>query len=581
METWFVDKTLLIAAIVEVLLPPSIPTKLGQRDPLMITAPRKFGKTTNLEMLVCFFSGIVAREKFEKLKIGKNDPAMKWWGKLNTVYVTFGHFSGSIRSEEDCWKACRSIIHAAFQNFDKIADNLSEKNVGAFKEWISEKLYLNKTKEEVGNGLRFLIECVREYDKERNVILLVDEFDRICASACWLTKKEELEQVIKFYCDLVGEAVRHESQCVAVLSGVTSIHCKGLSASLNNINWRRFLEDKQFSKFYGVTEEEFFEVMERPKISARVSNLSAEALKWYNGYEAFGIKILNTFSFRKFIENAKIKSYWRESSSADSLDRSNFQSKELRSKIMDLINDQSISMNLKPLLKAIDFDSLKDKTKKLADTDVILNLLLQQGYMTIIGDRECNPVKIKAPNSEVKEEFNELLSEYYVEIYKFNPEKMRQCCNCFLRMDMQNEVSCQENLECFKKIVNELFSAVNLSEINEAWFESFIFQLFFQNFQIQEQTKVPGTSARNDKRYWKQLDMCILGEGRCFLFEFTVKYSAEHALKKILSKKYYNRVLQTKSPFLLIGIDVGEVEETVDVSINFLFNRTSGRGTKI
>lgn len=180
-------------------------------------------------------------------------------------------------------------------------------------------------------------------------------------------------------------------------------------------------------------------------------------------------------------------SYWRESSSADSLDKNTYRPKEIRDIIIDLINDRESTMNLKPMLKAIDFDSLKNETQKLLDNDVILNLLLQQGYITVIGDRTCgDPVEIKAPNYEVKAESNELLREYYAEVCRFDRKKMRECRDCFLNMDME-EASCEENLKRVEKIMNELFSAVNLSEINESWFKSFIFQLFFQNFRIQEQ----------------------------------------------------------------------------------------------
>ncbi|XP_065203315.1 uncharacterized protein in vnfD 5'region-like [Planococcus citri] len=579
-ETWFVDKTMLIATVAKLLLPSSTSSKLEQRDPLMITAPSKFGKTTNLEMLLCFFSGIVSRETFEKLKIGKTS-AMQWWGQLNPIYVAFGNFSDSItiRSEEDCWKACRSIVHTAFKNFDHIVDHLSKSKVSAFKKWLDEDLYLNKTIQEVGNGLRFLVQCVHEYDRERHVLLLIDEFDRIYTSACWFTTSEELKHIIRFCCDLVGQVVKHKALCVAVLSGVTAVH---LSDSLNNVNWRRFLEEENFSTFYGITEKEFSDVMKRPKISAKVRASSAEALQWYNGYEAFGTKILNPFSVRKFIEKEKIAPYWRESSSADSLDRNIFRPKEIRNTIIDLIHDRATTIYyLKPMLKATDFDSLENETQKLLRTDVILNLLLQQGYITIIGERRCTTVKIKAPNIEVKEELNELLRQYYVEICRFDPEKMGECRDCFSNMDMEKKTSCEENLKRIKTILNELFSAVDLSEIDEFWFKSFLFQLFFQNFRIQEQEKVPGTSVKNDRRFWKQLDMCISAEDRWFVFEFTKTHSAKKALNKISKKKYFNAALHSKSRYLLIGIAVGKVEETIDVSINYLFNTTLGKGTMI
>ena len=188
----------------------------------MITAPRRFGKTTNLDMLLSFFSGLMDNEIFMKLKIGEST-SMKWWGKFNVVYVTFGHFAGDICSKEDCVKACQSILHAAFQHFDYIESALPESDVTAFNEWLDEKLYLKKTDTEVGNGLRFSVDCVAKYDSNKHVLLLVDKFDRICSSAFWKMDENTLDVVMKFYCDMVGNAVKHEPKCVAVLTGVTAV----------------------------------------------------------------------------------------------------------------------------------------------------------------------------------------------------------------------------------------------------------------------------------------------------------------------------------------------------------------------
>ena len=89
------------------------------------------------------------------LKI-KDSTAMEWRGKFNVIYVTFGHFYGNIRSEEDCINACRTILHAAFRNFRYITSFLPEGDVIAFNKWCNEDSYLLKTKPEVGNGLKFL-----------------------------------------------------------------------------------------------------------------------------------------------------------------------------------------------------------------------------------------------------------------------------------------------------------------------------------------------------------------------------------------------------------------------------------------
>ena len=259
----FVDKTFMIRLIFDLLLRKPNTSKssssvtvfgsqLAKNDPILLTAPRRFGKTTNIDMLKCFFGGFVAKEIFRDLKIGKYEEAMKCWNKFHVVYVTFGHCCGVIESYRDGVNACRSILHKTFTNFNYIKSTLSKTNIVAFNDWVDEKKYLNKEDLEIGTGLEFLVRCVVEYsNNEKPILLLIDEFDRICSKAMFNTKNADtLNKIITFYCDMVGEAIKHESSCLTVLTGVAAITCKGLSGT-NNIDYINSLNMKHLWKFTG------------------------------------------------------------------------------------------------------------------------------------------------------------------------------------------------------------------------------------------------------------------------------------------------------------------------------------------
>ena len=86
------------------------------------------------------------------------------------------------------------------------------------------------------------------------------------------------------------------SSYLVVLTGVAAITCKGLS-SLSNLHIIRFLENEKFSEFYGITKNEFENLMKSGKIAAKVCNQKNDAYAWYNGYDEKNHQILNTYVF--------------------------------------------------------------------------------------------------------------------------------------------------------------------------------------------------------------------------------------------------------------------------------------------
>ncbi|KAL6957670.1 hypothetical protein U1Q18_052204, partial [Sarracenia purpurea var. burkii] len=88
---YYVDKTMVIREIFGWFFKEDVPIQQARR-PLIIHAPRRFGKTTVLDLLECFFGGGLSREYFSKFSIGK-DPkaaeAFKWYDKFSVIYVNF------------------------------------------------------------------------------------------------------------------------------------------------------------------------------------------------------------------------------------------------------------------------------------------------------------------------------------------------------------------------------------------------------------------------------------------------------------------------------------------------------------
>lgn len=164
-EPYFVDKTLIIRSIMNLFT--SNLTTETKKSPLSIFTPRRFGKTAILDLLECFFGGMLLKEKFFNLKI----EAFDWYDKFTVVYITFGNCLDVIQNREDYVTSCQMLLHHSFRAYSYILDYLSTADYEAFKEWISEKDCKNKKEDDIIHGLRFLIECVGPYYGNRPIRL--------------------------------------------------------------------------------------------------------------------------------------------------------------------------------------------------------------------------------------------------------------------------------------------------------------------------------------------------------------------------------------------------------------------------
>lgn len=131
----FVNKTLIIRKIVDLWKNSDETIKLQaemkNNHPVLINAPRRFGKTTILDLSECLFGRILSREIFHKLKIGEDDRTFHWYDRFNVIYITFGFCTSLVKTCKDCINACRLNLHHSFRD---IANHLPDTETQAFVE---------------------------------------------------------------------------------------------------------------------------------------------------------------------------------------------------------------------------------------------------------------------------------------------------------------------------------------------------------------------------------------------------------------------------------------------------------------
>ncbi len=164
----FVDKTLFIKDFLD-----------NAAKVLLITRPRRWGKSSILSMLQHFFckeiKGLPTKGLFENLKIAQHlkDPKyQKYQGSYPVIFVTFKNLKGNnyIEIKEKIQKTLAKL----YRDFQYVLD-------GDFIDQSIKEIFY-KILEEKGNdadltdSLRFLTELLTKYHNNK-VFVLIDEYD--------------------------------------------------------------------------------------------------------------------------------------------------------------------------------------------------------------------------------------------------------------------------------------------------------------------------------------------------------------------------------------------------------------------
>lgn len=467
------DKTLVIESVIKTVFlnrsfqssswndriaPPADIVSINQMkysEPLLLLGPRRFGKTTILQLFAAFFGGYIQKELLEQLKIFKED-AQKWYGKFCIVHLTFGHSSGVIHSLDDCVEACRGILHRAFTDYEYLMQFLDDTKAKSFSRWTDPDKCEDLSKEDISKGLEFLVQCMLiKHNYKKRCLLLIDEFDRLFTSAVFKVNGEVLSEIVNYYSDMVGQAVKHSMICYGIFTGITSFSCSATS-SLNNLNVIRVLNEKNFFPFYGVTIKEFEELLQHPEVDEKIRLKKDAAINYYDGYSLGDASLLNIYSVRKFLFYGEVKEYWKVSGIAIGLDKA-LKFKNWRRTLLKLMNRETLEIEyLETILPGV-LEKLGSNIHRMTDSNILLNLLLQQGYLNI-KDQVCERlVAVQIPNIDVQLELKCRLTECFQQHFNIDQEKLKECRDCFSSIDIYNENNCNKKLLRIKCLLLGMF----------------------------------------------------------------------------------------------------------------------------
>ncbi len=401
---YFVDKTMLIYNFYH-----------NENDILLISRPKRFGKTLNLSMIEHFYDIYKpdSAKLFSKFKIRKK---AKFCDEHQNKYPVINISLKDIKAGN--WETCHekfsieiSDLYSKHEYLLK-SDKISETKKDNFRQILRKEV----SQAQLEYSLKHLSEYLNlHFDKE--VIILVDEYDAPIINAFNNTNKPiksvdkenktYYEKVISFMQTFLGKAYKGNSYLKkGLLTGVMRVGKESIFSEWNNFDIFG-VTMPYFADSFGFTEQETEEILSDFGLQKHIQNVK----KWYNGYQ-FGDSnnIYNPWSIVNYITKNKagFKPYWVNSGDY-SLIKSRIIELGVKETIQDLIEGKTIDKELKENFVFQDFEQ---------NTELLWTLLTDNGYLTQIEKSKYGNYKLKIPNNEVRIVFTDIIMSWLNEEVK-------------------------------------------------------------------------------------------------------------------------------------------------------------------
>lgn len=351
---FYIDKTSLIKEWWE-----------SEDDITLITRPRRFGKTLNMDMLKCFFSNQYRDQGqlFEGLNIWKEEKYQQLQGTYPVIYLSFADVKQT--NYKDAVLKIKKIITDVYQQYIELAgwEGLTEVQVRQFQ---SVDPYMDDVTAQC--ALKDLSGYLYRY-YEKKVIILLDEFDTPMQEAYIHGYWDEFTAFIRSLFNAAFKTNPYLNR--AMMTGITRVSKESIFSDLNNLKVVTTTSE-EYATCFGFTQEEVFAALEEFQLADQKNAVK----QWYDGF-TFGSQrdIYNPWSITNYLKEKKLLAYWASTSSNGLINRLIQTSKpDVKEFMEELLNEREIVLNFD---EQIVFDQLETKE------NAIWSLMVASGYLKI------------------------------------------------------------------------------------------------------------------------------------------------------------------------------------------------------
>ena len=429
-DYYYIDKTMYIKDILD-----------NKSEIVLVTRPRRFGKTLNMSMLKYYFDCTKkdSKELFQGLKILEQEE--KYTSKLGyypVIYVTLK--DAGLMNYNLMMMQLKTIMMEVYYEHRYVLEKeeMSEGERKIFNRMLSAEA----NDIDIMNSLKILSKILYQY-YNKPVILLIDEYDVPLQNAYI---QGYYEEAVSFYRTFYGATFKDNPYLEkTVITGVSRVAKESIFSGANNFDVYTVLDD-EFSDDFGITEEE----MEKAIQDFGIEEDRKEIKKWYDGYRIGNTEgIYNPWSILNYLKNKQLMQYWVNTSSNDLIKLVLKNSSTVKEKMERLLKDEEIEVpiNLETIIVGIENNE-----------DNIWGLMLGTGYLKVteVVNLAEHIYKVKLPNYEIKLLFQQIINDWFRNKVMGNDLKSILKDLVTLNLD--------EFERKFRVLVKEMFSYMDVGE---------------------------------------------------------------------------------------------------------------------
>ena len=503
-------------------------------DVTLITRPRRFGKTLNMDMLKCFFSNQYTgrADLFEGLSIWKEEKYRELQGQYPVIFVSFADVK-----ERDYESAVRKIKHILvdlYLQYEFLKKNFSESEQMRYRQ-IS--YYMDNVAAQ--DALKSLAALLSSYYRKKAIILL-DEYDTPMQEAYIHGYWEEFTGFMRSLFNATFKTNPYLER--AVMTGITRVSKESIFSDLNNLEVVTTTSKKYEDKF-GFTQNEVIKALKEYGLEDK----KEEVKRWYDGFCFGEMKdIYNPWSIINYLDKKEVAPYWANTSSNSLIGtlirEGNTQVKE----------SFELLLSGKEIITELDEQIVYDQLD--LEETAIWSLLLASGYLKvekkIRNDSDYlnwkQLYRLKLTNFEVQVMFAHMVKNWF--------SKAGGDYNAFIKAMLVGDIEAMNAY--MNRISMHIFSYFDVGKKSSQMLEP---ERFYHGFvlgllvELIDQYEIKSNRESGFGRYDVMLRPRNVKKDKAIIMEFKVlspkkekslEETAQNALEQIKEKKYKEELIE-------------------------------------
>ena len=534
---YFVDKTSLIKDVFA----------QNKSEVLLISRPRRFGKTLTMSMFYHFLSINHNKpedlsshvELFKDTKIfADQEFCQQYMGHYPVIFLSLKSVEGI--NFETAYQKLAEIIYGLVDSqfrFLLQSNELSDGNKRDLQ-YLLDLDNLEKVSSSV--KLQFSLQKLTQFLYQhygKKAIVLIDEYDVPLAKASVRGYYNQMVDVIR---GMLGNVLKTNTYLKkAVLTGCLRVSKESIFTGLNNISVNTvFSRDVELATGVGFTKDETIDMLDYYGLSS-FNNIVKE---WYDGYNLANHEMFCAWDVVKFcaeairLENCQDmlpQNYWINTSSNDLIYQFlGYLTKQDAVDMQTLVDGGTIS---KKIRETLNYEDLKQH-----ESDDFWSMLLYTGYLTVAGhsnfDVASSELNLRIPNKSIRNCFKEKIQDYFTKA-PTQVQKAARILECIFNADpKQLRLAINDALAKFIS-----FRDVSTSAPKEYYYHGFL------NGVFSTQTEHLMNYVSNPEAGNGYADIIFLSKDSLLGVVLELKYTADGnelvptakvALKQIEEKRY-------------------------------------------